>query len=315
VSARRTAQLADYLRYVAAERRLSENTVQAYRRDLSDFEKFVGAYVGFPDWQWAQVDRLTIRSFLGELEGRGLGRATIGRRLSAVRGFYRFLHRMGCVDVNPARLIRTPRGGAELPGYLSMGQTERLFEALARRADDGGFVAVRNRALIELAYSCGLRLAELWGLDLSDVDLARCQVRVIGKGRKERIVPLGGPAQRALRAYLRVRDEVRTPTGGAGSGDDLAGSAIFMSIRGRRLSRRQIQRSVGAALDAVARGEGLSAHSLRHSFATHMLDRGADLMAVKELLGHASLSTTRIYTHMSREHLVRTYERAHPRAE
>lgn len=333
--------LDDFLRYVGDERRLSPRTVEAYGRDLEQFSDFLDGWLGSDDWSWTDVDRLAVRSYLGELDGRGLKRSTMGRKLSAVRVFFRFLHRTERVEANPARHVRTPPAERTLPGYLSAEQADDLFELLRRRADaDGGFLALRDRALVEVIYSCGLRLAEVRGLDLPDVDLASGQVRVTGKGDRERIVPLGRQARAAVRAYLPARAKllrkrrdgaatgVGEPPGGragaevgsgpAGSGasaDDDARLALFLSTRGRRLSRRQTQRSVTGLLDAVAEGEGLSAHALRHTFATHMVDQGADLTAVKELLGHASLSTTRVYTHTSRERLRRVYRQAHPRAE
>lgn len=310
----------DFLRYVEKERMLSPHTVAGYRRDLRAFSGFLDGYLGTRTWAWDEVDRRAIRGFLGELDRRGLARSTMARKLSAVRSFFRFLHRTGVVESSPARMVRSPRRERTLPGYLSGNQAERLFDLLRERARaDGGFLALRDRALLELLYSCGLRLAEVQQLDLQDVDLSGRRVRVLGKGRKERIVPLGAPAAEAFRSYLPARSARLAETRTAGDEVASAGSGVprlpaFVSVRGTRLSRRQIQRAVGSVLDAVAEGEGLSTHALRHSFATHMLDRGADLVAVKELLGHASLSTTRIYTHTSRERLKRVYRQAHPRA-
>lgn len=308
--------LADFLRYAERERRLARNTVEAYRRDLLELYRFLNGYLASSEWRWADADRLALRSFLGSLEDRGLGRSTIARKLSAVRSFYRFLHRTDRVSANAARHLRGPRRGRSLPGHLSEGQAEALFELVRARAEaDGGFVALRNQALLELLYSSGLRLAEVQQLDLQDLDLRTGQLRVRGKGGKERIVPVGSEAAEALRTYLACRSRVRDrrrqePALDAG----LARAPVFLSVRGERLSRRQIQRAVTRTLDAVAAGEGLSTHALRHSFATHMLNRGADLIAVKELLGHASLSTTRVYTHTSVERIRRAYQRAHPRA-
>jgi integrase/recombinase XerC len=306
----RTA-IPDFLRYAEKERLLSPHTVAGYRRDLGVFADFLDGYLASRHWSWDEVDRQAIRAFLGELTHRGLARSTIARKLSAVRALFRFLHRTGQVSSSPARLVRSPRRERTLPGYLSDDQAARLFDLLRDRAiRDGGFLALRNRALIELLYSCGLRLAEVQQLDLEDVDLASRQARVLGKGRKERIVPVGRHAVEALRAYLPARSERADR-----SGQGVPRLPVFISTRGGRLSRRQIQRAVSRTLDAVAAGERLSTHALRHSFATHMLNRGADLVAVKELLGHSSLSTTRIYTHTSRERLKRIYRQAHPRAE
>jgi len=299
-----------FLAYVRKERRLSAHTEAAYRRDLEDFGAFLVGHMESADWDWSDVDRLDIRSWLGELEGRGLKRSTVARKLSAVRALYRFLHRTDVVSHNPARLIRTPRKRQELPGYLTRGQAEVLFELLESYATGDRPLAVRDRAMIEVIYSCGLRLAEIQGLDDADLDLDRGLVKVLGKGGKERIVPVGARACEAVSDYLARRHEVSSRELAPGEGRPL-----FVSRRGTRISRRQIQRSVGAWLAWAADGEGLSVHALRHTFATHMLDAGADLMAVKELLGHSSLSTTRIYTHTSRERLVKAYRQAHPRAD
>jgi integrase/recombinase XerC len=299
-----------FLTYVRKERRLSAHTEAAYRRDLEDFGAFLVGHMESADWDWSDVDRLDMRSWLGELEGRGLKRSTVARKLSAVRALYRFLHRTDVVSHNPARLIRTPRKRQELPGYLTQGQAEVLFELLESYATGDRPLAVRDRAMIEVIYSCGLRLAEIQGLDDADLDLDRGLVKVLGKGGRERIVPVGARACEAVSDYLARRHEVSSRELASGEGRPL-----FVSRRGTRISRRQIQRSVGAWLAWAADGEGLSVHALRHTFATHMLDAGADLMAVKELLGHSSLSTTRIYTHTSRERLVKAYRQAHPRAD
>ncbi len=295
-----SGRLADFLRYAASERRLSPRTVDAYRRDLGQFEAFVGEYLGRGDWGWKDVDRLTIRSFLGHLETRGLKRTSIQRKLAAVRALFAFLHRTDRLPSNPAATVRAPRRQRGVPGFLPEIRIADLLDGVARTATgDGSALALRRWALLELLYSSGLRLAEVQGLDVDRVDLALGQVRVRGKGDRERIVPVGRTAIRAIEGYLRVR-----------TGDD---PALFLSSRGGRLSRRQIQRDVTGALASAADGESLSTHSLRHSFATHLLDRGADLVSVKELLGHASLTTTRIYTHTSVERLKSVHARAHPR--
>lgn len=322
---KRRPAVTEFLRYIELERGLSDHTVTAYGRDLDQFTEFLARYYGRGDAEWARVDRLAIRSFLGEMERKGLARSTMARKLSAVRSFFRFLHRTEEVEANPARSVRSPRQGRSLPGYLGADELEGLLDLLRDEAEaEGGFLAARNRALMELIYSCGLRLAEIQQLDRQDVDLRGGEVRVVGKGRKERIVPVGRKARDALEAYRSALEEdgPDRPTGpwgrrrGAGDGEeDRPRAPLFLSTRGRRLSRRQIQRVVAESLDRVAEGEGLSTHALRHSFATHLMDAGADLMAVKELLGHASLSTTRIYTHTSVEQLRREYRRAHPRGE
>lgn len=297
-----------FLRHLGDGRQLSPHTLAAYRRDLEQFSRFLGSRFSADAWDWRSVDRLVLRSFLGHLSRQGLARRTIARKLSAVRSFYRFLHRTGAVEANPARAVRSPRLERRLPVWLSRRDVERVFELAEGRAADGGFRGARDLAAVELFYSTGMRLSELRGLDMADLDLVADQVKVRGKGRKERIVPLGRKAVTALRRYESRRADVMAAHV-AGDRD-----AVFVSERGRRLSARQLQSIVGRFLDLVAEDAGLSAHSLRHTFATHLLDAGADLMAVKELLGHASLSTTRIYTHMSKEHLKRVYDQAHPRA-
>ena len=297
----RRAWVDDFLRYARAERRLSPNTVSAYRRDLRQFEAFVSAYEGTHDWGWADVHRVSIRSFMGDLESRGLKRASIARKLAAVRAYFDFLQRTDRLEASPARLVRTPRRDRTLPSFLSEDDARELLDSAGEAAQrDGSAVALRRWALLELLYSCGLRLAEVQGLDVTAVDRRTGQVRALGKGGKERVVPLGRRASDALGAYFGKRGES-------------ASRAAFLSVRGTRLSRRQIQRDVTAQLARVAEGDRLTTHSLRHSFATHLLDRGADLVSVKEMLGHASLSTTRIYTHTSVDRLKRVHSRAHPR--
>jgi integrase/recombinase XerC len=302
----------DFLRYAELERRLSPHTVAAYRSDLGQFEGFLPDHLGETDWSWKDVDRLAIRSFLGKLEVDGLKRSTIQRKLSAIRAFYSFLHHTERIEVNPARVVRAPRRERALPGYLTRDRSEALFDLVADEARiEGDPLAVRRWALLELIYSCGLRLAEVQQLDLRDVDLSERYARVLGKGEKERIVPLGSRAVTALGAYLRVRSSSSKAAGSRSSSQP--GPPLFLSARGGRLSRRQMQRNVTDALARVGGGERLSTHSLRHTFATHLLDGGADLVSVKEMLGHASLSTTRIYTHTSVERLKEVHARSHPR--
>ena len=291
----------DFLRHAQSERRLSPNTVAAYRRDLGQFSAFLQAYEGPDESGRLYVDRVSIRSFMAELETRGTGRSSIGRKVAAVRSFFAFLQDTERVAASPARLVRTPRRRSGLPSFLSEERVRELLDSAGDAAvRDGTVLALRRWALLELLYSSGLRVAEAHALDASGVDLDRGEIRTMGKGRKERLVPLGRPAAAALGRYFAAR-----PTG--------ASPAAFLSRRGTRLSTRQIQRDVTAQLATVADGERLTAHSLRHSFATHLLDRGADLVSVKEMLGHASLSTTRIYTHTSVERLKRVHARTHPR--
>jgi integrase/recombinase XerC len=298
-----------FLRHLADGRQLSPHTTSAYRRDLTEFVEFLDRYHGEPGWSWEGIDRLALRGFLADLNRRGLARASIVRKLSAVRSFFRFLHQEEVVELNPGRAVRSPKLERRLPGWLTRDDVERVFTLAENRAAEGDLLGVRNLAILETFYATGMRLAELQRLDLEDLDLIGDQVKVRGKGRKERIVPLGQTAVRALRRYELRRAEF---AGRATASADRR--AVFISERGRRLSVRQIQLIVQRLLDTVAEDAGLSTHSLRHTFATHLLDAGADLMAVKELLGHASLSTTRIYTHTSKERLKRVYDQAHPRA-
>lgn len=297
-----------YLRTIEDGRQLSPHTVTAYRRDLIELIAFLDRHYEREDWSWTAVDRNALRAFGAHLTRRRLARRSIARKLSSSRAFFRWMHREEIVEANPARTVRSPRLERTLPGWLTRTEADRLFTVAENRSAEGTFRGVRDHAIVELFYASGMRLAELQQLDLPDVDTIGDQVRVLGKGRKERIVPIGRAAVQAIRRYEPRREEaVRR----AGDGER---SALFVSARGNRLSVRQIQNVVRDFLRAAADDERLSTHSLRHSFATHLLDAGADLMAVKELLGHASLSTTRIYTHTSKERLKKVYTQAHPRA-
>ena len=306
------AEIDEFLIHLAKERDLSPNTVLAYRRDLREFSTWLAATRGADGWQWDALGRTDIRGFLAHCTRRGLAKRSIARQLSAVRSFFRWMHRDERIEANPARAVASPRLARTLPAYLDKSQAALLLEHAATRAQSLEFTDVRNLAMIELFYSSGLRLSELRGIDLGDLDLVVQQVKVRGKGRKERIVPLGDHAQRALRNYLVKRDVLLA---GLKAGPRKpARAAVYLSERGARLSPRGIQHAVVTLLSAVDEGAGLSTHSLRHSFATHMVDGGADLRAVQELLGHASISTTQIYTHTSVERLKKVYRQAHPRA-
>jgi integrase/recombinase XerC len=304
------AQVTEYLAHLAKERDVSPNTVRAYQRDLGEFVEFLGRYYGGTEWTWQGVDRIAMRGFLGHLSKRGLGKRSMARVLSAVRSFYRYLHRNEIVDTNPARAVGAPKLEKYLPGYLDRAQIDLLFEMAELGASDGGFVAVRNLAILELFYSTGMRLSELQGMNRGDLDLVTQQAKVRGKGRKERIVPVGDHAVRALRAYELARDELQRALPGA----KVDRIAVFLSRTGKRIGVRAVQKAVTAFLARIDEDAGLSVHSLRHTFATHLLDAGADLSAVQELLGHASISTTQIYTHTSVERLKAVYQKAHPRA-
>ena len=299
----------DYLTHLAKERDVSPNTVIAYRRDLAEFVEFLATYFGAREWTWQGLDRLAIRGFLAHLTRRKLNKRSIARSLSAVRSFYKYLHRNELVEANPARSVNTPKQDKYLPGYLDRAQIELLFQSAELKAQEGRFSDVRNCAILELFYSTGMRLSELRGINRMDIDLLSQQVKVRGKGRKERIIPVGDHAQLALRNYESKRDELLRGIGQPGDR-----TAFFLSNRGKRISVRAIQNAVKGFLDKIDESSGLSTHSLRHTFATHLLDAGADLRAVQELLGHASISTTQIYTHTSIERLKAVYQKAHPRA-
>jgi integrase/recombinase XerC len=296
--------IAEFLEHLAKERDQSPHTVKAYGRDLAAFAAFGDDYYG-GGWTVEQVDRLGLRGFLAEFERRGLARRSAARALSAVRAFYRYLQISYEITNGAARAARVPKVEKRLPTYLRKDQTEDLFREAEARAQSGDFAAVRDLAMLELFYSSGLRLSELAQASVSELDLLSNQIRVRGKGRKERIVPVGRRAEQALRVYLRLREKLPAPKADR--------RALFVSRQGRRLSPRTIQRRV----HRLYRGSGIDGqrvHSLRHTFATHLMDAGADLRSVQELLGHASLGTTQVYTHTSVERLKQVYHRAHPRA-
>ncbi len=302
--------LARFRRYLAAERRLSAHTDVSYARDLAALAKFCDR-VGVGDW--GALDAQHVRTFAAHAHAGGLSPRSIQRRLSAVRSFYQFLLRERSVEIasgkrapravrdsgNPAQGVRAPKSPRRLPQTLDADQMARLLELPA-----GGGLIARDRALMELLYSSGLRLAELVGLDVGDLDLKDRTVRVLGKGRKSRIVPVGRMALAALRAWLRERTALA-------AADELA---LFTGRNGRRLGPRAIQ----ARVDYWAKRQGLGVHVhphlFRHSFASHLLESGGELRGVQELLGHADISTTQIYTHLDFQHLARIYDAAHPRA-
>ena len=306
-------EIAEFLVHLEKERDLSPNTLMAYTRDLREFSSWLAQTYGIGGWDWNELTRTSVRGYMAHLTRRGLAKRSMARQLSAVRSFYRWMHRDERVDVNPARAVGTPRLPRTLPAYLDRQQADTLLQHATTRAQSLEFTDVRNLAMLELFYSSGLRLSELRGADLQDLDLVSQQIKVRGKGRKERIVPLGDHAQRALRNYLVKRDALLQKLGGVKAGR-LARGAVFLSERGTRISVRAVQHAMVSLLDAVGEGADLTTHSLRHTFATHLVDAGADLRAVQELLGHASISTTQIYTHTSVERLKKVYRQAHPRA-
>jgi len=299
------SEIAEFVTFLEKERNDSPHTVKAYARDLDAFAAFCQNYYGGP-WSWAGVDRLAVRGFLAAEQRRGLAKRSVARALSALRTFYRFLNATQGLEVNPARAARTPRLEKTLPAFLDRAEMEMLFADAEARAAAGGFRELRDLAMLELFYSTGMRLSELAGLNDPDVDLVSDQVKLRGKGKKERIVPVGSHATSALRKYLQVRDNIATQRGG--------NRPMFVNMRGKRITPRGVQLAMKRLFETLSRGKELHVHALRHSFATHLLDAGADLRSVQELLGHASLGTTQVYTHTSVERLKKVYQQAHPRA-
>lgn len=291
--------LAAFLRHLQADRDLSPNTLGAYRRDLEQFFEFCRRARTDPLCATAQ----TVRRFLAWLSTRGQARSSVARKASSLRQFFRYVVRTTGREDNPALLVSTPKRPSRLPVVLKPSQVARLVE-LPPADDPWG---LRDRAILELLYAGGVRVGELTGLDVDDLDLASGQVRVLGKGRKERIVPVGEPAADALRAYIAgARPSMVLPASPA--------AALFYNHRGRRLGQRDVRALVERYAREAVPGGRVSPHTFRHTFATHLLEGGADLRSVQELLGHVDLRTTQIYTQVSRERLRKTYERAHPRA-
>lgn len=307
MTATRSAQVTEFLRHLEDERQLSPNTLKAYTKDLSELSEFLGVYLGREDWSWADddVDRLALRGFLGWCGRKGLSKRTAARRLAAAKAFLRFLHRENVIESNPGRGVRGPKLEKRLPGHLAAADIAEVFDFAEAEARANTLASTRTLVIMELLYGSGLRLAELHGLDVGDVDGRARQARVLGKGRKERIVPVTERALRAMDGYMLRRAEVMDRTQGP----------LLVNARGERLSQRSIQTAARRCFEAAAGARGLSAHALRHTFATHLIEAGADLLAVKELLGHVSLSTTQIYTHTSKERLLRVYREAHPRSD
>ena len=292
---------AAFLRYLEVEKNASPHTLRSYRTDLRQFCEYLASDAGrstastgggAPPVKIQTVDTRQVRGWLASLHGRGLDAASIARKLAAVRSWMRFLARRWHLERNPARDVRGPRLGRKLVSFLPTDESQALFDA--------GDLGVCDRAVLELLYATGLRVSELAGLTLADVDTETRTVRVVGKGRKERIVPYGGQAARAVEAWLARRSEADGP--------------LFTNGQGRRLTVRSIHTIVGRAARAAGIARRVSPHTLRHTFATHLLDGGADLRAIQELLGHRRLSTTQRYTHVGADQLMRVYDAAHPRA-
>ncbi|MDT8442231.1 MAG: tyrosine recombinase XerC [Desulfuromonadales bacterium] len=286
-----------FLHYLEVERNYSPRTREAYGHDLAGFVAFLDVHGGASAERLGRVDNLLLRRYLAELH-KSNQRTTIARKLSALRSFFRFLVREGLLAVNPTEGMATPKLNRYLPKTLSVDEASALMEH-GRPPD---LLGLRDRAIVELLYSSGLRISELTGLDVGDLDLKEQLVRVLGKGRKERIVPVGRKAAAALVAYLDAR--------GLPADDE----PLFVNVRNGRLTARSIQRHLKTRLLTAGILKDISPHALRHTFATHLLDGGADLRAIQELLGHASLSTTQRYTQVSVDQLMAVYDKAHPRS-
>lgn len=294
---------AAYARHLRSERGRSPHTVRAYCADVDDLLDFAAAR-GARDLD--DLDLTTLRSWLAQMAAAGRSRATLARRAAAARAFCAWAHRSGRAAADPALRLAAPRRLRHLPTVLGRDDARTLLGASEAAADDGDPVHLRDHAALELLYATGVRVGELAAADVDDLDLERRVLRVLGKGAKERVVPFGIPALRAVEDWL-ARGRPRLVT-------QESGHALLLGRRGRRVDQRQLRAALSVVAAGVAGAEGLSPHGLRHSAATHLLDGGADLRAVQELLGHATLATTQIYTHVSVERLRATYDQAHPRA-
>ena len=283
--------VSSFLEYLAAERGASPHTLRSYTADLADFAQFVRRARG----TLRGADTRLVRAYLASLHERRLAKSTIARRLASVRSCFRFLARRGMIEVNPTRQIRSPRQARRLPSFLPKDESKELLDQKTETTE----AALRDHALLELLYATGIRVAEVCGLDGDDLDRGRGTVRVVGKGDKERMVPVGDTALAAVDAYLGARGEGRGP--------------LFRNLRGGRLTTRSVHRIVGRQARRAGLDRRVTPHTLRHTFATHMLGEGGDLRLIQELLGHSRLSTTQRYTHVSPERLMKVYDAAHPR--
>jgi integrase/recombinase XerC len=305
-------QLKAFLEHLRLNENASAHTVRAYESDLSQFLAFLASHLTrrVSDLTPDDLDHLNARAFLADLTKRGNSKASAARKLSAIRAFGRYLRREGILDGDPAALVGTPKREHRIPNHLAVDEMSKLLDT----PDTSDPLGRRDKAILELFYASGLRLSELVGLNLDDVNLSGRVVRVLGKGRKERIVPFNTTAASALRAWMQDREGLRT------AGPNRSGQArrprepLFLNYQGGRLSTRSVDKLVRRYVAACSTRYGISPHALRHSFATHLLEAGADLRAIQELLGHARLSTTQRYTHVNAAQLIDTYRKAHPKA-
>jgi tyrosine recombinase XerC len=306
-------RLHEFLEYLRLNRNASAHTVQAYESDLSQLVSFTSGHLGktTSDLEPRDLDLQSIRAFLADLYRQGQSRASVARKLSALRTFVRYLRREGWIESDPAALAVSPRREQKVPAHLSIDEMSRLLEM----PDVSEPLGRRDRAILELFYASGLRLSELVGLDLDDVSLKARIVRVLGKGHKERQVPFNTTTQKALGDWLKDRTILLGKQGATEVARYRSRpEPLFVNFRGTRLTGRSVQRLVARYVAGCSTRFGISPHALRHSFATHLLERGADLRAIQELLGHVQLSTTQRYTHVNAAQLLEVYRKAHPRA-
>jgi integrase/recombinase XerC len=304
-------QIREFLEYLRLNRNASSHTVRAYESDLLQLLDFLHGHLrrSRQEIEVAQVDQPALRAFLAELYKRGNSRRSVARKLASLRTFGRYLRREDLIDADPAALLGSPKTEHTIPAHLEVDEMTRLLET----PDAGHPLGRRDRAMLELFYASGLRLSELVGLDVGDVNLHGRVVRVLGKGGKQRIVPFNESAAGAIRAYLPDRHQLTAAALGRAERRHRE-EPLFVNYRGERLTARSVHRLVARYVSACSTRFGISPHALRHSFATHMLENGADLRAIQELLGHARLSTTQRYTHVNAAHLIEVYRKTHPRA-
>ncbi|HEY7292891.1 MAG TPA: tyrosine recombinase XerC [Vicinamibacterales bacterium] len=306
------AALKTFLEYLRLNRNASAHTVRAYDSDLSQFIAHAAGVLGVKraDVRPAQLDRTAIRAFMAELHRGKRTRSSAARKLAAIRTFLRYMRREDVIGDDPGSLVATPKRDIRMPAHLS----ESEMDALLSGPFDDSALGRRDRAILELFYASGLRLSELVGIDRDDIDLSSRRVRVLGKGGKERIVPFNRTTADAIRNYLKASEAAGLGAAGQRASGRRKSEPLFVNYRGGRLSTRSVDRLVRRAVAAASTRMGISPHALRHSFATHLLQRGADLRAIQELLGHSRLSTTQRYTHVNAAQLLEVYRKSHPRA-
>ena len=297
-----------YLRYLKVERNSSEHTIISYKNDLHQLKEFSVKNNGkeTEEFHVSSIDRLTIRLWLGELSEKGMARKTIARKVASTRSFFKYCYKRGFIQKNPAHLLIVPKNKKRLPKTVQPEEIEEMMKLAEGESPE----KKQDRAILELFYTSGMRLAELIGLNIRNLDFSKKQVTVLGKGNKQRTIPLGNEALNACRMHLQTRKSFLRK-----NSDDDARQALFLAKNGKRIYPKKVRRMVKNYLMQTSEVTQKSPHVLRHSFATHMLDSGADIRVIKEFLGHANLSSTQVYTHVSVERLKNIYKQAHPRAE